>query len=291
MHPDDRRYVQQAVARAQRKNPAVSRELFEFVRDMLLLKYPPSASRGRDRAEQQRFVGKFQQVTAPVMAKGLEDTAFYVYNRLLSLNEVGDDADRFGVSAQELHRVFQERQARWPWALSALSTHDTKRSEDVRARLNVLSEMPEEWRDVPAALERAAMPATARSSRKGSSPTPTRSICSTRRSWGPGRWSRILRQSTPPLSQRMQAYMLKALHEAKVHTSWINPNQAYDEAVQQYVAQILDAQANARLSRRLPSLPAAHQPLRPVQLAGPDPPEDHRSRGAGHLPGHGAVGF
>ena len=79
------------------------------------------------------------------MAKGLEDTAFYVYNRLLSLNEVGGDADRFGVSPEELHRAFQERQATWPWAFSTLSTHDTKRSEDVRARLNVLSELPEEW--------------------------------------------------------------------------------------------------------------------------------------------------
>jgi (1->4)-alpha-D-glucan 1-alpha-D-glucosylmutase len=139
LHPDDRRFVQQAVSRAQRKNPVVSRELFAFVRDMLLLTYPESASE-EDRAEQQRFVGKFQQVTAPVMAKGLEDTAFYVYNRLLSLNEVGHDADRFGVSPEELHRVNQERQAQWPWAFSALSTHDTKRSEDVRARLNGLSE-------------------------------------------------------------------------------------------------------------------------------------------------------
>ena len=113
---------------------------------------PPAASE-EDRAAQRRFVGKFQQVTAPVMAKGLEDTAFYVYTRLLSLNEVGNDADRFGVSPEELHRANQERQAKWPWALSALSTHDTKRSEDVRARLNVLSELPEEWQACLQALE------------------------------------------------------------------------------------------------------------------------------------------
>ena len=81
-----------------------------------------------------------------------------MYNRLLSLNEVGNDADRFGVSPEELHRVNQERQAKWPWALSALSTHDTKRSEDVRARLNVLSELPEEWQACLTALERPQRP-------------------------------------------------------------------------------------------------------------------------------------
>jgi (1->4)-alpha-D-glucan 1-alpha-D-glucosylmutase len=144
LHPDDQRYIHQAVSQAQRRNPTVSRELFTFVRDKLLLQYHASAS-ADEQAEQRRFVGKFQQVTAPIMAKGLEDTALYVYNRLLSLNEVGGDADRFGVSPEEVHRTFRERQAKWPLAFSALSTHDTKRSEDVRARLNVLSELPQEW--------------------------------------------------------------------------------------------------------------------------------------------------
>jgi (1->4)-alpha-D-glucan 1-alpha-D-glucosylmutase len=131
------------VARPSAKaGPSVGR--FGFVRDMLLLEYPASASE-EDQVEQQWFVGKFQLVTSPVMAKGREDTASYVHNRLLSLNEVGGDPDRFGVSAAELHRANQERHVKWPWALSPLSTHDTKRSEDVRARLNVLSELPEEW--------------------------------------------------------------------------------------------------------------------------------------------------
>src|SRR5437870_3457962 len=133
LHPNDRRYVQQAVSRAQRRNPAVSRELFEFVRDMLLLKYPASAS-AADQAEQRHFVGKFQQVTAPVMAKGLEDTACYVYNRLLSLNDVGGDPNRFGLPPAALHRFFQECQSHWPRAMLATATHDTKRGEDVRAR-------------------------------------------------------------------------------------------------------------------------------------------------------------
>src|SRR5262249_54090850 len=124
-----------------------SMSLYNFIKDTLLLK--PARPGGPDagyQAEQRHFAGKFQQVTAPVMAKGLEDTAFYDYNRLLSLNEVGGSPERFGVPPAEVHRVFQERRAHWPYALSTTSTHDTKRSEDVRARLNVLSEMPDEWR-------------------------------------------------------------------------------------------------------------------------------------------------
>jgi (1->4)-alpha-D-glucan 1-alpha-D-glucosylmutase len=144
LHPSDHVSVERAQAQAERKRPTLSRALFGFVRDMLLLEYPASASE-EDQGEQQRFVGKFQQVTSPVMAKGCEDTALYVYNRLLSLNEVGGDPDRFGISAEEVHRTNQERQAKWRWALSSLSTHDTKRGKDVRARLNVLSERPEEW--------------------------------------------------------------------------------------------------------------------------------------------------
>jgi (1->4)-alpha-D-glucan 1-alpha-D-glucosylmutase len=242
LHPDDHRYMQQAVLRAQRKNPAVNRELFEFVRDMLLLKYPPSASED-DRAEQRRFVGKCQQVTAPVMAKGLEDTAFYVYNRLLSLNEVGNDADRFGVDPEELHRANQERQAKWPWALSPLSTHDTKRSEDVRARLNVLSELPEEWQ---ACLKRWSDLNAAYRPVLNDEPVPDANEEYLLYQTFLGAWplEPYTAEEYAAFVERIQAYMLKALHEAKVHTSWINPNPPYDEAVQQYVAKILEAQTN-----------------------------------------------
>src|SRR5439155_10078921 len=148
----DRKSVETAVRRAARRNPVFNPALFRFVRNMLLLEYPPQATEEM-RSEQRRFVGKFQQVTGPVMAKGLEDTAFYVYNRLLSLNDVGGDPARFGIVPDVLHRAMQSRQARWPYSLSPLSTHDTKRSEDVRARLNVLSEIPDEWL---AAVERWA---------------------------------------------------------------------------------------------------------------------------------------
>ena len=112
---------------------------------MLLLQYPDSFS-DEDRAEQNRFAGKFQQVTAPVTAKGVEDTAFYIYNRLVSLNEVGGEPEPLRRAVRSrCTATTLKRQAKWPYALSPLSTHDTKRSEDVRARLNVLSEIPDEW--------------------------------------------------------------------------------------------------------------------------------------------------
>src|SRR5262249_30167543 len=138
------KYIERAVRRAEMRNPAISTDIFQFVKNMLLLKYSESST-DEDRAGQRRFVGKFQQVTAPVMAKGVEDTAFYVYNRLLSLNEVGGDPGGFGLKPAVLHQYNAERQKDWPWSFSTLSTHDTKRSADVRARINVTSEMPEEW--------------------------------------------------------------------------------------------------------------------------------------------------
>jgi (1->4)-alpha-D-glucan 1-alpha-D-glucosylmutase len=242
IHPDDRRYVQQAIARAQRRNPAISREIFAFVRDMLLLDRSKSAGE-EARAEQLRFAGKFQQVTAPVMAKGLEDTAFYNYTRLLSLNEVGNDAGRFGVSPQELHRYFQDRQSKWPWALSGLSTHDTKRSEDVRARLNVLSELPDEWE--ACAKRWSELNARHRHS-VDDEPVPDASVEYLLYQTLVGAWplEPYSAEDYGDFIKRIQAYMLKALHEAKTHSSWTNPNEAYDQAVQHYVASILDSRLN-----------------------------------------------
>ncbi|MBI3086602.1 MAG: malto-oligosyltrehalose synthase [candidate division NC10 bacterium] len=141
----DRACVEVAVAFAKRRNPATNVSVFDFVRDVLLLRYPENADEAY-REAQLAFVQKFQQVTAPVTAKGVEDTACYRYNRLVSLNEVGGEPDRFGISVEEFHRQCLSRQEKWPDGLSATSTHDTKRSEDVRSRIHVLSEIPREWR-------------------------------------------------------------------------------------------------------------------------------------------------
>jgi (1->4)-alpha-D-glucan 1-alpha-D-glucosylmutase len=243
IHARDRAYVRTAVARAKRMNPAISESHFDFVRDMMLLKYPEGAG-DEDRAEQRRFVGKFQQVTGPVTAKGVEDTAFYVYNRLVSLNEVGGDPDQFGVSVAAFHRHNAERQAQWPYSLSCTATHDTKRGEDVRARLDVLSELPLEWQK--------ALPRWGRLNKKHRAEiddltAPDRNDEYLYYQTLLGAWplepfeGRVAEEFVA----RIQAYMDKANHEAKVHTSWINPNPAYDDGVRQFVARTLDPRLSA----------------------------------------------
>src|SRR5262249_7651453 len=121
----DRHLIDRAVARARRRNPVLSGAVFDYVRDMLLLRAYEQAGE-KERAEQVRLVGRFQQLTAPVMAKGLEDSAFYVYNRLVSLNEVGNDPSQFGTSPAAFHRRMVRRRERHPFGLSATATHDTK---------------------------------------------------------------------------------------------------------------------------------------------------------------------
>jgi (1->4)-alpha-D-glucan 1-alpha-D-glucosylmutase len=241
--PRDRAYVRAAVARAKRMNPAISETIFDFVRDMILLKYPEGAD-DADRAEQRRFVGKFQQVTAPVMAKGLEDTAFYVYNRLASLNEVGGDPDAFGVSVAAFHKANAERRAHWPYALSSTATHDTKRGEDVRARLDVLSELPDEWEK--------ALPRWGRLNKKHrveledlTAPDHNDEYLYYQTLLGAWPLEPFEGHAAEEFTARVQAYMEKATHEAKVHTSWINPSPDYDGGVRQFVARTLDPAASA----------------------------------------------
>jgi (1->4)-alpha-D-glucan 1-alpha-D-glucosylmutase len=236
--PTDRRNVELAVHRARIRNPLVSDRVFRFIRDVLL--GDSSESLGEDdRAEQERFCGKFQQVTSPVMAKGLEDTAFYVYNRLISLNEVGGDPDRFGVRPETLHEYNQGRLARWPYALSPLSTHDTKRGEDVRARIDVLSEIPTEW---GGAVERWSRFNAGRRGQVEDGPAPDKNEEYLLYQTLVGAWplEPVSSEERAEFITRIQAYMQKALREAKLHSSWINPNPDYDKAVQEFVRAILD---------------------------------------------------
>ena len=241
-HDADRLYILKAIHRAETLNPLMSRRVFRFIRDMLLLESPESFGEA-DRAEQRRFAGKFQQVTAPVTAKGVEDTAFYVYNRLVSLNEVGGDPGRFGIRPEAVHAFNQDRQARWPYALSPLSTHDTKRSEDVRARINVLSEMPEEW---SACVERWSRLNERLRKTDEDQTIPDANVEYLLYQTLVGAWplEPYSAEEYAEFVKRIQAYMLKALHEAKVHTSWINPNAEYDAAIQEFVGRILDEGGN-----------------------------------------------
>ena len=239
--PRDREYVDLAVKRAKRRNPGTSASIFDFVRNTLLLHWPDELDEDA-RREHASFVMKFQQLTGPVMAKGVEDTAFYVFNRLVSLNEVGGEPDRFGRTPEEFHVVMLERAERWPHALSTSSTHDTKRSEDVRARINVLSELPELWARRVEAW--AGFNARHRRVEDGQPiPDPNDEYLLYQTLVGAWPFGELDDQGRRDFTARLQAYMEKATREAKTHTSWINPDAAYDEGLAGFVADILGNEA------------------------------------------------
>ncbi len=228
----DRAYIHMAVARAKRRNPAISGQVFDFIRSILLKQRETRTKEDHD--EQIRFVMKFQQTTSPVTAKGVEDTAFYRYHRLVSLNEVGGEPEQFGLSVEEFHKRMWERQARWPHAMSASSTHDTKRSEDMRARINVLSELPSDWK-----LKVSRWSRLNRQHFKESEDErmPHRNDEYLFYQTLVGVWplEAMGDEVYKDFCERIQRYMQKAIHEAKVHTSWINPSPAYDHSVRTFV--------------------------------------------------------
>ena len=236
---EDRRYVDWAIAAAKRRSTAADVSIFDFIRRILLLEDLEGRSERYKRAVVE-FTMRFQQFTSPVMAKGMEDTLFYRYNRLVSLNEVGADLRRFAVSPAAFHHANQERQRRWPNAMLSTSTHDTKRSEDVRARLNVLSEIPGEWREHLARWSRINRSKKRRLS-TGWAPSQNDEYLFYQTllgMWPPGQVNATQLES---VRERIEAYMLKAIREAKAHTSWINPNKEYEEGVCDFVKGLLNS--------------------------------------------------
>lgn len=238
IHDEDRQHILTAMQRARRLNPAISSSIFDFIQSVLLLEHPSGLEKEQVK-EREDFVMHFQQLTGPVMAKGMEDTAFYRYYPLASLKEVGSDPYTYGVSADMFHKKNQERFDLWPHSMTATSTHDTKRSEDMRARINILSEIPEVW---------------GQTIWKWSRMNETHKVKDEEDFIPDANEEYLLYQtligSWPlyPMDQaahslyvnRIQAYMEKALKEAKIHTSWINPNKEYDQGVHQFIQKILD---------------------------------------------------
>jgi len=234
---EDRRQITIAIREAKRRNPAISESVFDFIENVLLLEHPEGLDDSQ-RAERQAFALRFQQLSAPVMAKGVEDTAFYRYYPLASLNEVGGDPERFGLSVNAFHRRNLIRGELWPNSMNASSTHDTKRGEDVRARINVLSEMPSEWyrtirrwRDINRPLKTQAGELIAPDANEEYLLYQTLV----------GSWPLLPMNASQHAAyiQRIQAYIEKAVHEAKLHSSWVSPNAEYDRAVQDFVAKLL----------------------------------------------------
>ncbi len=232
----ERASIDQAVDDARHRNPELDPGVFEFIREMLQLRFPETATED-ERIAACRFVMKFQQLTGPVMAKGVEDTVFYRYNRLLSVNEVGSNPARFGVSVEEFHRVARAQVERWPSGMLATSTHDTKRSEDVRTRISALSELPREWQ---AAVGRWSRLNRRHTTRLHEHPAPDRNDEYHFYQTLVGIWPMDEGQPDADFRDRLTGYMVKAAREAKVHTSWLNPEATYETALTSFVSAALD---------------------------------------------------
>ena len=224
--PEDEAVVAEAVAAAKGLRPDLPEDLFDVLGDLLLLRRP-----GDDMEEELAL--RFQQLTGPVMAKGIEDTAFYRDLRLVSLNEVGGDPGAFGITPAAFHDANRSAQERWPLAMLTTSTHDTKRSEDVRARLAVLSELPDEWSRIVGTWRRLGDPY-----RSGPGPD--------------GHAEYLMYQTLvgawPIGMDRLGPYLVKGLREAKLRTSWTNADKAYEAAVLAFAEGLLgDASFTASL--------------------------------------------
>lgn len=233
----DRLYISQTIRKARKKEPDLVYE-FNFIEQFLLLAFRDSQTE-EEKKEWINFTMRFQQLTGPLMAKGLEDTTFYVYNRLLSLNEVGGDPSQFGITVEEFHEFNSKRARLWPYSMNATATHDTKRGEDARARINVLSELPEEWEEK---LKSWSMINKSRKlwSSNGHIPIPDRNdeyfLYQTLIGAFP-----FDENEYPNLIERIKNYIIKAIREAKVHTAWIEPDTEYEQGFSYFIDQILNS--------------------------------------------------
>jgi (1->4)-alpha-D-glucan 1-alpha-D-glucosylmutase len=238
----DEANVRRALARAREADPELDAAAAQFIENLLLLRFPPDLDEaGRQNTRQ--FVMRFQQLSGPATAKGLEDTAFYNYFLLVSLNEVGGEPDKFGVSPQAFHSHNQRAAAHWPHTLLATATHDTKRGEDARARINVLSEMPQRWRE---AVTRWSNLNAHLRAEFGGGMAPDRNDEFLFYQALVGAWTSDCREAhgLDQLRERLSAYLLKAIREAKRHTTWTEPNEAYENAIQRFVQETLSPSAN-----------------------------------------------
>ena len=244
----DRRDLDWAVAQARRNEPDLDPSVFDFLHRLLSTDLVAQPRSGFSRHAVTRFAMGVQQYSGPVMAKGLEDTAFYRYNRLVALNEVGGHPDHVGISLAAFHKANAQRARRWPQAMLATSTHDTKRGEDVRARLSVLSEMPEEWARQVRTWSRILR------ARRGDvevTAPPDRNdeylfFQLLLGSW-PAEWT-----GAPPDADAVRAFALriedamrKSLREAKLRSSWAAPNSAYEDAMLGFVRDALATSVSA----------------------------------------------
>ena len=231
---EDSAFIRDAVKRSKAEKPDLENEL-RFIERFLLLEYDEYLT-AEERERWIHFVMRFQQFTGPLTAKGVEDTAFYVFNRLISLNEVGGDPSAFGTSLEAYHRSNTGSAVHWPNSMLATATHDTKRGEDARARINVLSEIPAEWEGK---IKRWTKFNRKYKRRIGGGLAPDRNdeyfLYQTLIGACP-----IEGPESPAFVERIKEYAVKAVREAKVHTAWLKPDAAYEEAFIHFIDRVLD---------------------------------------------------
>lgn len=263
----DRRYISIAIEKAKSKTPALPYDLYEFLRRILLLELTSEMTAENERLYR-NFILRFQQLTGPVMAKGFEDTVCYIYNRLISLNEVGSDLSHFGTSAQEFHRHNIERLKQWPGSLLASSTHDSKRNLDVRMRIHAISEIPKEWQK----MNRRWMLANEKHKtiiEDKLIPRPNLEYFIYQTLLGVWPAEDPDEAEFNQLQERLQSYVLKAIREAKMHTNWVNPDLDYEAAVSRFISAILDrSERNSFWEHFLPFQRKIHRAGMLNELAG-----------------------
>lgn len=230
----DQECIRRIIAQARINLPNFRNEL-EFIGRFLRLEFDEHLA-AEDREQWLHFVMRLQQFTGPLMAKGVEDTVFYVYNRLLSLNEVGAGPLQFGIELNEFHAFNQQRASCWPHAMNASATHDTKRGEDARARLNVLSEMPDEWERH---LQEWHEINRSRKVQTGARLAPENDDEYLLYQTLLGAYPFDLAEY-PAFIERIKGYLIKATREAKVHTNWLEPDSAYEDALLAFAERVME---------------------------------------------------
>ncbi|NPD68241.1 malto-oligosyltrehalose synthase [Lichenicola cladoniae] len=250
----DRRDLDWAMAQARRGDSNIDPSVFDFLHGALSGQVVAAPKSGFSRTAVLRFAMKLQQYSGPVMAKGLEDTTFYRYNRHVALNEVGGEPERFGISANAFHKANAQRAKNWPHAMLGTSTHDTKRGEDTRARLAVLSDLPEEWSRQVTIWSRLLR---ARRGDIGGNAPPDRNDEYLLYQLLVGSWPVELLEQTDEAAlqvyaERLKGALEKSMREAKLHSTWTAPDTAYEDAMQAFARDALDTNRGGFLASFLP---------------------------------------
>jgi len=238
LNPQDKKYILEAINQSRENSPALLHEL-NFIQDFLLLNFKDYFSE-EEKHKWVYFVMRFQQFTGSLMAKGFEDTTLYIYNRLISLNDVGSNPSTFGITLEQFHQHNSVKQKQWINSMNTTSTHDTKRGEDVRARINVLSEIPEVWKNQ---VDHWKQLNKSKKKKVQGHRYPDKNDEYFLYQTLVGSYP-FKREEHPQYVERIKNYIIKSVREAKVYTGWLQPDQAYEESFLFFIDELLKEDAS-----------------------------------------------